>query len=102
MKNYYVATSAVDDNGRVIHVECSDDVDGLSPDVLAEPGVEVISAVNPAVAAYRYAREHGITGALVSVNTSDAYGLWAMLGDELFPIDTGRTTIWEPKDEQDC
>lgn len=101
MRNYYMATSAVDDNGRVIHVECSDDVDGLSPDVLAEPGVEVISAEDPAVAAYHYARKHGVTGALVSVNTSDAYELWAMLGDELFPIDTGRMTIWEAEDEPD-
>ena len=101
MEKYYVAASEVDDDGRVVYVECSDDVDGLSPDVLAEPGVEVVRAESAPLAAYRYARKHAITGALVAVNISDIYELWAMLGDELFLINDKRTPIWEPDDEQD-
>lgn len=62
---------------------------------------ELIAADAPHVAAFRYARRHGLTNILVTISLfPHTYEEWWMCTDEIHKVDLREDIYWEPRNEK--
>jgi len=86
------------DEGDLIKV--TSDVEGFGPGLLAAYPIQTVCVDAPHVAAFRYARQHGLANTLVIINLVDNSEEWWLRTNEMHKIDTDVPMYWEPAEEE--